>query len=62
MNEFLTYFLTIKGENEIRSQAARLRHSIAQDKVYIATSARAKTPKRLLLPSVIKTITNTCFK
>ena len=34
------------------------RHSVAQDIVYIATNGRVKTPKSLLLPGVIKMLTN----
>ena len=57
-NKFLTCLLIVKGENETSSRSARLRHSLAQDIVYIVTSGRVKRPKRLLLPSVIKIVTN----
>ena len=58
VNEFLTCLLIVKGENETSSRSARLRHSLAQDIVYIVTSGRVKTPKLLLLPSAIKILTN----
>ena len=44
LNEFLTYLLTVKGENEISSRSAAT-----------FSSRRVETPKSLLLPSVIKT-------
>ena len=57
-DKFLTCLLIVKGENETSSRSARLRHSLAQDIVYIVTSGRVKRPKRLLLPSFIKIVTN----
>ena len=57
-NKFLTCLLIVKGENETSSRSARLRHSLAQDIVYIVTSGRVKRPKPLLLPSFIKIVTN----
>ena len=48
----------VKGENEIRSRSTRLQHSLPRDIVHIITSGRVKTPKSLLLPSFIKTLTN----
>ena len=57
-NKFLTCLLIVKGENETSSRSARLRHSLAQDIVYIVTSGRVERPKRLLLPSFIKIVTN----
>ena len=57
-NKFLTCLLIVKGENETSSRSARLRHSLAQDIVYIVTSGTVKRPKCLLLPSVIKIVTN----
>ena len=56
-NEFLTCLLIVKGENQTSSRSARLRHSLAQDIVYIVTSGRVKMPKCLLLPSAIKKLT-----
>ena len=58
LNEFLTCLVTVQKENEIRSRSATLRYSLAQDIVYIVTSGRGKTPKSLLLQSVIKTLMN----
>ena len=40
------------------SRAGRLEMSFAQDLVYAVTRGRVKTPKGILLPSVIKTLTN----
>ena len=58
VNEFLTCLPIVKGENEIRSRSTRLQHSLPQDIVHIITSGRVKTPKSLLLPNFIKTLTN----
>ena len=57
LNEFLTHLLGVKDEI-LSSTKARLRHSLAQDIVYIVNGGRIKTPKSVLLPSVIKTLTN----
>ena len=40
------------------SRQARLKHSIAQDIVNIVSNGKVKTPKSLLLPSIIKQLTN----
>ena len=40
------------------SRQARMKHSIAQDTVYIVSNGKVKTPKSLLLPSNIKLLTN----
>ena len=56
-NEFLTCLLKVNRKNGTSSRSARLQHSLAQDIVYIVTSGRFKTPKRLLLPSAIKKLT-----
>ena len=40
------------------SRQARPKHSIAQDIVYIVSNGKAMTPKSLLLPSIIKQLTN----
>ena len=58
LNGFLTCLLAVKGKNEISSRRTRLQHSLAQDIVYIVTGRRVKFPKSLLLPCVIKTLTN----
>ena len=39
------------------SRQARLKHSVAQDIVYIVSNGKVKTPKILLLPSIIKQLT-----
>ena len=40
------------------SRPARLRFSIAQDIIYTTTEGRIKTPKSILLPTMVKTLTN----
>ena len=55
LGEFLTTLITGKDNQDgISSRHARLRHSLAQDIVYIVI----KTPKSILLPSIIKQLTN----
>lgn len=59
LSEFLTTLITGKdGNDEMSSRQARLTHSIAQDIVYIVSNGKVKTPKSLLLPSIIKQLTN----
>ena len=59
LGEFLTTLIASKDDEDgIRSRHARLRHSLAQDIVYIVTKGRIKTPKSVLLPSIIKQLTN----
>ena len=49
LGEFLTTLITGKDtEDDISSRHARLRHSLAQDTVYIVTKGRIKTPKSVL--------------
>ena len=36
----------------------RIKLFIGQDVIYIVTSGRVKTPKSILLPTFIKTVTN----
>ena len=49
LGEFLTTLITGKdNEDDISSRHARLRHSLAQDTVYIVTKGRIKTPKSVL--------------
>ena len=42
----------------LSSRNATIKYSMAQDIIYNLNSGRVKTPKSLLLPSVIKTLTN----
>ena len=59
LGEFLTTLIASKDDKDgISSRHARLRHSLAQDIVYIVTKGRIKTPKSVLLPSIIKQLTN----
>ena len=59
LGEFLTTVITGKDCNDqMRSRQTRLKHSIAQDIVYIVSDGKVKTPKSLLLPSIIKELTN----
>ena len=56
--EFLTTLITGKDCNDqMSSRQARLKHSVAQDIVYIVSNGKVKTPKILLLPSIIKQLT-----
>ena len=59
LGEFLATLITGKDDQDgISSRHARLRHSLAQDIVYIITKGRIKTPKSVLLPYIIKQLTN----
>ena len=59
LGEFLTTLITGKDCNDhMSSRQARLKHSIAQDSVYIASNGKVKTPKSLLISSIIKQLTN----
>ena len=59
LGEFLTTLITGKDDDDgISSRHARLRHSLAQGIVYIVTDGRIKTPKSVLLPSIIKQLMN----
>ena len=59
LGEFLTTVITGKDCNDqMSSRQTRLKHSIAQDIVYIVSDGKVKTPKSLLLPSIIKELTN----
>ena len=59
LNEFLNLVLAgTSDENCISTRLARLKFSFAQDIVYAVTGGRVKTPKSILLPSIIKTLTN----
>ena len=42
----------------LSSRNATIKYSMAQDIVYNLNGERVKTPKSMLLPSVIKTLTN----
>ena len=57
--EFLTTLITARdSDDQMSSRQARLRHSIAQDIACIVSNGKVKTPKSLLLPSIIKQLTN----
>ena len=59
LGEFLATLITGKDDQDgISSRHARLRHSLAQDIVYIITKGRIKTLKSVLLPYIIKQLTN----
>ena len=45
LNEFLTCLLAVNRENELSHRSARLRHSLAQDIVYIVTSESENSKK-----------------
>ena len=52
----MKYLLNDKGEQSSRTD--RLRYSLGQDIIYAATKGRVRTPKSILLPSMVKTLTN----
>ena len=59
LGEFLATLITRKDCNDqMSSRQARLKHSIAQDIVYIVSNGKVKTPKSLLLPSIIEQLKN----
>ena len=58
LNEFLTSLLGGKDDVALSSQNATIKYSMAQDIIYNLNGRRVKTPKSVLLPSVIKTLTN----
>ena len=59
LGEFLITLITGRDcDDQMSSRQARLKHSIAQDIVYIVSNGKVKTPKSLLLPSIIKQLTN----
>ena len=55
----MTTLITGKDDEDgISCRYARLRHSLAQDIVYIVTKGRIKTPKIVLHPNIIKQLMN----
>ena len=58
MPDTLGHFLTTLSSPMTSGRAERLKLSIAQDIVYNLTKGRIKTLKSILLPSIIKTLTN----
>ena len=57
LNEFLTSLVGGKDDVALSSRNATIKYSMTQDVVYNLNRGRVKTPKSLLLPSVIKTLT-----
>ena len=50
---------TLLGEDGyLNNRKTILKHSFAQDLVYAITNGRVKTPKSILLPTLIKSLTN----
>ena len=58
LETFMNIVLTGSSNVEISSRANRLKLSIGQDIVYAVTNGKIKTPKSILYPSVIKSLTN----
>ena len=59
LGEFLNTMITGRDcDDQMSSRQARLKHSIAQDIVYIVSNCKVKTRKSLLLPSTMKQLTN----
>ena len=48
----------LNDKDEQSSRTNRLRYSLGQDIIYAATKGRVRTHKSILLPSVVKTLTN----
>ena len=58
LGEFLTTLITGRDcDDQMSSRQARLKHSIAEI-VYILPNGKVKTPKSVLLPRIIKQLTN----
>ncbi|KAG1650788.1 hypothetical protein GQR58_027743 [Nymphon striatum] len=55
---FLTVLLTGSQKESISPRANRLRSSYAQDIIYGVSKGKCKTPKSILLPSCVKSLTN----
>ena len=59
LGQFLTCLMTgQENEEQINNRSARIRLSLAQDIVYNVTERRVKTPKSVLLPTVVNQLTN----
>ena len=58
LETFMNIVLTGSSNVEISSRTNRLKLSIGQDIVYAVTNGKIKTPKSILHPSVIKSLTN----
>ena len=58
LNEFLTSLLGGKDDVAWSSRNTTINYSMGQDIVYNLNGGRVKTPKSVLLPSIIKTLTN----
>ena len=58
LEAFLLYLFGGKEDDELSSRNSRYQHSLAQDLIYTVTGGRVKTPKSLLLPSVVIALTN----
>ena len=56
LNLIVKYLLNDKDEQSSRTD--RLRYSLGQDIIYAATKGRVRTPKSILLSSMVKTLTN----
>ena len=48
----------LNDKDEQSSRTDRLRYSFGQDIIYAATKVRVRTPKSILFPSIVKTLTN----
>ena len=59
LGQFLTCLMTgQENEEQINNRSATIRLSLAQDIVYNVTERRVKTPKSVLLPTVVNQLTN----
>ena len=58
LNEFLASLLGGEDDVVLSSRNTTIKYSMTHDIVYNLNGGRVKTPKSMLLPSVIKTLTN----
>ena len=59
LGQFLKCLMTgQKNEEQMNNRSARIRLSLAQDVVYNVTKGRVKTPKSVLLATVVKQLTS----
>jgi Zn ribbon nucleic-acid-binding protein len=57
-NIHIPYSLELLMDTIMDSRPSRLKVSISQDIIYNVSGGRIKTPKSVLLPSIVKTLTN----
>lgn len=58
LDAFLEHLLKSSCEKDLSSRAFRLKYSFAQDIIYAVSNGQIKTPKSILFPYCIKSLTN----